>query len=367
MDIAEQNLDSLKDAVWSLTGIIPQILQATEWWYSEVETMNHGHRIEDMKNYYHEFKNKTLATQAEFDQWVHLFTKNIINGRIKAGGFTGVEERWVQNPLIEILENWINSEARGIAVRDKKGKPYTTVSTITEKRGYGSTRMFQKDAVFRIESKMKNKDYDMPFRLRSDFDKERGRPSDWEYKKITYGFPEVFEDNPYIFYGETDTGGYLWNVKVEFDIMPNFVDLDAEGIAAMKDVGLNTEHPIKCFMIFQFTDSDFWRPWVMEETGSFNFGLEQVIMGVAGTAVEGGRTTFEQEALNQVYENIMYSEYGDDKSEDPEDIYRTAILSAPFRERMPVKEYEMKTWLEVWLKDFPRFDEPLFGLLNWWW
>ena len=32
--------------------------------------------------------------------------------------------------------------------------------------------MFQKDAVFRIESKMKNKDYDMPFRLRSDFDKE---------------------------------------------------------------------------------------------------------------------------------------------------------------------------------------------------
>lgn len=49
MDIAEQNLDSLKDAVWSLTGIIPQILQATEWWYSEVETMNHGHRIEDMK------------------------------------------------------------------------------------------------------------------------------------------------------------------------------------------------------------------------------------------------------------------------------------------------------------------------------
>ena len=106
-----------------------------------------------------------------------------------------------------------------------------------------------------------------------------------------YGFPEVFEDNPYIFYGETDTGGYLWNVKVEFDIMPNFVDLDAEGIAAMKDVGLNTEHPIRCFMIFQFTDSDFWRPWVMEETGSFNFGLEQVIMGVAGTAVEGGADT----------------------------------------------------------------------------
>ena len=34
---------------------------------------------------------------------------------------------------------------------------------------------------------------------------------------------------------------------------------------------------------------------------------------------------------------------------------------------MPVKEYEMKTWLEVWLKDFPRFDEPLLGLLNWWW
>ena len=48
--------------------------------------------------------------------------------------------------------------------------------------------------------------------------------------------------------------------------MPNFVDLDAEGIAAMKDLGLNTEHPIRCFMIFQFTDSDFWRPWVMEET-----------------------------------------------------------------------------------------------------
>ena len=90
-------------------------------------------------------------------------------------------------------------------------------------------------------------------------------------------------------------------------------------------------------------------------------------MGVAGTAVEGGRTPFEQEALKQVYENIMYSEYGDDKSEDPEDIYRTAILSAPFRDRMPVKEYEMKTWLEVWLKDFPRFDEPLFGLLTWWW
>mgnify|MGYP001481789633 FL=1 len=52
MDIAEQNLDSLKDAIWSLTGIIPQILQATEWWHSEVETMNHGHRIQDMKNFF---------------------------------------------------------------------------------------------------------------------------------------------------------------------------------------------------------------------------------------------------------------------------------------------------------------------------
>ena len=133
MDIAEQNLDSLKDAVWSLTGIIPQILQATEWWHSEVETMNHGHRIQDMKNYYHEFKNKTLATQAEFDQWVHLFTKNIINGRIKAGGFTGVEEGWVQNPLIEILENWINFEARGVAVRDKKETPILLSAPLRKK------------------------------------------------------------------------------------------------------------------------------------------------------------------------------------------------------------------------------------------
>ena len=116
-----------------------------------------------------------------------------------------------------------------------KRKPYTTVSTITEK-GLAGLVCF-KGCVFRIESKMKIKiticrSVSVVTLIK------RGRPSDWEYKKITYGFPEVFEDNPYIFYGESDTGGYLWNVKLQsLTSCLILLILDAEGIAAIERCG----------------------------------------------------------------------------------------------------------------------------------
>ena len=54
----------------------------------------------------------------------------------------------------------------------------------------------------------------------------------------------------------------------------------------------------------------------ISSSGTFDFGLERVIVGSRSK---------EKEALNVVYENIMYSEHVGSKSEDPEDIYRIAF------------------------------------------
>jgi hypothetical protein len=117
--------------------------------------------------------------------------------------------------------------------------------------------------------------------------------------------------------------------------------------------------------MFQFSDSDFYRPWFYSDSsGTFNFGLERVIAGVSRFGMMSGdkdNTEGEKKALESVYENIMYSEHGGDKSEDPEDIWRMAFSGEPFFSHG-------KSWLQQWLEVYPRpSDEPLLGLFNWWW
>ena len=353
--IAKRNIRKMKDAVWSLTGIIPQILVTTEWWKGEVQFMNYGHQITDMKNYGvvtrkdYKFRKDEYPTLSEFDKWTHRFVKDILNGRIKGGRTVETPEgiEWRQRPLIDMLSEIMELVADDI----HPPEPYS-ISTITEKKGYGSTRMFQKDAVFRIDSKMKNKNYDMPFRLRNDFKEQMGREVGWDYDEIVSGFPEVmkfkFWENPYIFYGETDTGGYLWTVKVEFEalVIDEYMDEDNP---TSDDLESKTY-----FLMFQFSDSDFYRPWFYSDSsGTFDFGLERVIVGSRSK---------EKEALSVVYENIMYSEHGGDKSEDPEDIYRIAFLGERFH------PYHSKLyWTDIWSGVFPRPEDSLFGLFNWWW
>lgn len=363
-NIKEQNLNSLKDAIWSLTGIIPRILVNTEWWESEIIRNRLGHQWGEMQNCGFmtgnaRFVKGSYSTTGQFDRWTHKFVKDIINGRIEGGRTleTSEGQEWRQLPLIEVLENCIEEWAAGKKIT---ANPYT-ISTITEKKGYGSTRMFQRDAVFRINSKMKNKDYDMPFRLLSNFDKDKERPDGWQFEQLIHtNFPKIWEDskydnpNPYIFYGENEAGGYLWTVKVDFEIMPT-MDENLTG----------SKFPVKCFLMFQFSDSDFYRPWFYSDSsGSFNFGLERVIAGVSRFGVMSGdkdNTEGEKKALESVYENIMYSEHGGDKSEDPEYIWRMAFSGEPFFSHG-------KSWLQQWLEVYPRpSDEPLLGLFNWWW
>ena len=354
--IAERNIRKMKDAVWSLTGMIPQILVTTEWWKSEVQLMNYGHRITNMKNYgrvnrenRYKFSKNEYPTLSKFDEWTHKFVKDILNGGIKGGRTVETPEglEWRQRPLIDMLSKIMEEVTEDI----HHPKPYS-ISTITEKKGYGSTRMFQKDAVFRIDSKMKNRDYDMPFRLRNDFGKMSEREVGWEYEgNIGVGFPEVrkfeFWENPYIFYGETDTGGYLWTVKVEFEALAIDEDMDDDNPTS-DDLESKTY-----FLMFQFSDSDFYRPWFYSDSsGTFDFGLERVIVG---------SRSHEKQALNLVYENIIYSEHGGDKSEEPEDIYRIAFLGERFY------PYGTLFWTDIWSGVFPRPEDPQFGLLNWWW
>jgi hypothetical protein len=364
MDIAERNLNSLKDAIWSLTGIIPQILMTTEWWDSEIIRNRLGHQWGEMQNYGKlrrgnaKFTKGSYFTAGEFDRWTHKFVKDIIDGRIEGGRTleTAEGQEWRQLPLIEVLENCTDEWAKGGKIT---GNPYT-ISTITEKKGYGSTRMFQKNAVFRIDSKRQNKDYDMPFRLLSNFDQEGNRPTGWQYEQLIHEtYPQIMEDgnydnfNPYIFYGETDTGGYLWTVKVEFEIMPN-----------MNENLKGSKFPVKCFLMFQFSDSDFYRPWFYNEScGSFNFGLERVIAGVSRFGEPTGgmdNTAGERRALSLAYENVIYAEHGGDKSNEAEHIWRTAFLGEPFQSHGT-------PWLNQWLEAYPRPENSMFGLFNWWW
>lgn len=354
---AESNIESLKNAIWSLTGIIPQLLQTTEWWRWEVEEKSYGHQIVDMKNYgrvnrenRYKMEKESYPTAPQFDEWTHGFVKEILNGRIEAGGTIETPEgkEWRQFPLIDILSKYTEEITMGVP------KTPSSLSTITLQESFDNLGMFQKNAVFQINSKRVNRDYDMPFRLRNDFDKEGKRPEGWRFEEglgTDVKFNKYWQ-NPYIFYGETDTGGYLWTVKVEFKAMVIGEDMQYD---KMKEDDIRWKN---CFLIFQFSDSDFYRPWFYTRSGSFDFGLERVIIGAD---YQGMSNTEEDKALGLVYENIMYSEHGGSKVKEPEDIYRTAFLGEKFR------SYGHGSWLNSWSAFFPRPEYPKFGLMNWWW
>ena len=116
--------------------------------------------------------------------------------------------------------------------------------------------------------------------------------------------------------------------------------------------------------MFQFSDSDFYLPWFFNEScGSFNFGLERVIAGVSRFGEPAGgieNTEGERRALSLAYENVIYAEHGGDKRVEAEHIWRTAFLGKPF-------ESYGTPWLNQWLEAYPRPEDPMFGLLNWWW